>query len=254
MPLAHRDAADRDAGQVHRHHRLRAALAQVAVGAALHDPEQRLVAAARVRLRAALEPRERAAHARARELLVGRVRRALVERHDDVGAERVLDLDRALGRELDRRAVDLALEAHAAVGDLGLRQREHLEAAAVGEDRAVPAHERVQAAELRHELLAGPQREVIGVREHDLAAGRGDLLGRHRLHRAVRADRHERGRRERPVRRRERARARVAAPALEREAERLRGGGAHGSNVRWQTASNPGSLASVADAAVCPQP
>jgi hypothetical protein len=71
VPFADRDAADRDAGQIHRHHRLRTARAQLAVGAALHDPEQRLAAAARVLLRAALEPRERAAHAGARERLVG---------------------------------------------------------------------------------------------------------------------------------------------------------------------------------------
>jgi hypothetical protein len=117
---------------------------RVAIGAALHDPEQRLAAAARVLLRAALEPASvRRTPVRA-SALVGRIRRALVERHDDVGAERLLDLDRALGVSSSGRAVDLAREAHAAVGDLGLRQREHLEAAAVGEDRSVPAHERVQ--------------------------------------------------------------------------------------------------------------
>ena len=45
-----------------------------------------------------------------------------------------------------------------------------LEAAAVGEDRAVPAHEAVQAAQFGDQLVAGPQGEVIGVAEDDLGA------------------------------------------------------------------------------------
>ena len=101
VPLAHRDAADRVAREVERAERLGARLAQVQVRAPLHDAEERLVVRALVRAQAALEPGERAAHARLRERLVGRVRRALVERHDHVGAELVLDLDRALGREID---------------------------------------------------------------------------------------------------------------------------------------------------------
>ena len=47
--------------------------------------------------------------------------------------------------------------------DHALGQAEDLKAAAVGEDRPVPAHERVQAAERRDSLLARPQREVIRV-------------------------------------------------------------------------------------------
>ena len=82
-------------------------------------------------------------------------------------------------------------------------QREDLEAAAVGQDRAVPAHEGVQPAELADERFAGAQRQVIGVREHDLGAGGAHLIGRQRLERAVRADGHEGGRREAAVRRRE---------------------------------------------------
>ena len=48
------------------------------------------------------------------------------------------------------------------------RQGEHLEAAAVGENGAVPTHKLVKAAHLPHHVVAGPQVEVIGVGKLDL--------------------------------------------------------------------------------------
>ena len=64
-------------------------------------------------------------------------------------------------------------KAHALLGDLAdLGQAHHLEAAGVGEDRPVPAHEAVQAAEPRDALGAGAQHQVIGVAEDDVGAGR----------------------------------------------------------------------------------
>ena len=103
------------------------------------------------------------------------------------------------------------------------RQREDLEAAAVGQDRTLPAHEGVQPAELLDERLARAQRQVVGVREHDLGAGRAHLIGRQRLERAVRAHRHEGGRREAPVRRREAAGAGEPAAGVEIERKVSRG-------------------------------
>ena len=71
---------------------------------------------------------------------------AFVQHHLDVGAQQALDFHRAFGREKFLRAVDMRLEAHALFGDLAqLRQRHHLEAAGIGEDRPLPAHEFVQA-------------------------------------------------------------------------------------------------------------
>ena len=55
-------------------------------------------------------------------------------------------------------------------------QAEELKAAAVGQDRAVPAHEAVQPAERGDDLFAGPQREMIGVAQHHLRAGGAELL------------------------------------------------------------------------------
>ena len=72
-----------------------------------------------------------------------------------------------------------------------VRQAEDLKAAAIGEDRAVPAHEGVQTAQLGHDLFARPQREVIGVGQHHLGAGAAELLDLQSLDRGQRADRHE---------------------------------------------------------------
>ena len=63
-------------------------------------------------------------------------------------------------------------EGDAVFGQLAqLGQRHDLKAAAIGQDRAGPAHEFVQAAEPRHPFGAGPQHQVIGVAEDDVGAG-----------------------------------------------------------------------------------
>ena len=51
-------------------------------------------------------------------------------------------------------------------------EAEDLEAAGVGEDRAVPVHEPVQPARVCDDVGAGAQEEVVGVGEHDLRADR----------------------------------------------------------------------------------
>ena len=72
-----------------------------------------------------------------------------------------------------RAVVDVA-ERDAVVVDGGERvaEREDLEAARVGQDRPVPAHEPVQPAELGDQLVAGPEVQVVGVAEQDLRAER----------------------------------------------------------------------------------
>ena len=91
-----------------------------------------------------------------------------------------------------------------------LGEAEHLEAAAVGQDRARPADEAVQAAAPRDQLVARPQQQVIGVGEDDLGARILEVAMPNRLDRALRADRHERRRLDDAVRRLELAEARRA--------------------------------------------
>ena len=128
------------------------------MGAPLDDPEERLVGAGVGGL-AALGPGDGAVDGPGDRIFVGGQGRAVVEAHGDVGAEGLLNLDRALGGQLQKPAVEVRAEGRAAVGDFGpLGQAEDLKAPGIGEDRAVPAHEFVQAAEPRDGLLAGPER------------------------------------------------------------------------------------------------
>ncbi len=49
-------------------------------------------------------------------------------------------------------------------------QAENLEAARVGENRARPGHETMQAAKLAHLLHSGPQIKMVGIPQKDLYA------------------------------------------------------------------------------------
>ena len=133
------------------------------------------------------------------------------------------------GREKCSAAVDMRLEAHALFGDLAqLRQRHHLEAAGIGQDRPLPVHEFVQAAQPRDALRAGPQHQVIGVAENDVGAGLAHGLRQHRLHRRRRADRHEGGRADVAARRCDHAGARRAVRRVDGQREMLMGAGIAG--------------------------
>ena len=82
---------------------------------------------------------------------------------------------------------------HALLGDFAhFTQREHLEAAGVGEDWFIPLGKVVEVAVGFDHIGAGAQPEVKGVAQDDLGANLFDRLGRHALDRAVGADRHER--------------------------------------------------------------
>ena len=147
-------------------------------------------------------------------------RRAFVEHHLDVGAEQALHLDGPLRRQLHGRPVDMRLEGDALLVDAPeLRQRHHLVAAGIGEDRLLPMHELVQAAEPGDALGAGPQHQVISVGEDDVGAGRGDVLGEHGLDRGAGADRHEGWRADEAARRGDGAGARLAVARFECEGE-----------------------------------
>ena len=159
----------------------------------------------------------RALH-RARRVLALHVEgRALVERERDVRAERGLHLHRRLGAheplppvgvgaEADALLLDRdhhRLAAVAAALDLlrhrAVAHREHLVAAGVGDDRPSPAHELVEPAHLRDQLVAGLDEQVEGVAEHHVVAQLGDLRRVQRLDRGGRGQRHEGGRPHRTV-------------------------------------------------------
>ena len=178
--------------------------AQVLVLGALNHAEQRLVGLTHALSGQALvlsdAPQRPQAGAFERLLLVaaGVVEGGqLVEGEHDVGTDLVLNLHGHLGGEAVNRAVNVRLEVHAvvvnvgeaflalrhvvvaegaAVGALSVRDGTHvdylleagaqahdLEAAGVGEGGAVPVHERTQAACRVEDFGAGLQVQVVGV-------------------------------------------------------------------------------------------
>ena len=72
-----------------------------------------------------------------------------------------------------------------------MRQRENLKSARVGQHGAIPTHETVDAAGAPENFRARPQQQVIGVGEQNLRARIFERAGQLRLHRRLRADRHE---------------------------------------------------------------
>ena len=113
-------AADRDPVDAGRGDRLGRLAPQVLVDAALDDPEDGLAGGpvGAVPVEAAVEPAVGALGRAGGVVAVGVERRALVEDERDVGAERGLDLHRALRREELLGAVDVGAEADALLGDL----------------------------------------------------------------------------------------------------------------------------------------
>ena len=189
--LADAEAADAEAGEIHAGDRLRALDAKVAKHAALHDAKQRLILA-RVRVLAALRPAVRALHRVDRVFPVGRIRRALVKAHRDIRAEALLHVHDRFRRKEVLAAVDMGAEHHAVfLNIVDLRKRKHLKSAAVGQNRAIPVHEFVQAACLLHELVPGPKIEVVRVAEDDVRAHVHEVARGHRLDGRLRADGHE---------------------------------------------------------------
>jgi hypothetical protein len=141
--------------------------------AALDDAKEiagRFAVAVVVRM-AARGPAHRSFHGLARLLLGGGPRRAVVEGHRNVGAERALHVHRVFGRQRDFAAVDGRAEAHAFLRDLAQRrQAEYLETAGIRQDRPLPVHEAMQPAVRADHLHPRTQHQVEGVAEDDLRA------------------------------------------------------------------------------------
>ena len=88
-----------------------------------------------------------------------RIGRAFVELHLNVGAEKVLHLDGALGHQVVKGSVDVGPERDAPFGNgAELAKRHDLVAAGVGQDRPIPAHEAVQAA--KRAIRSAPGRSM----------------------------------------------------------------------------------------------
>ena len=189
LRLSDGDAADRVSIETDLHERLRTLATEVCECRALHDAEFH---PRRRHLLAPARPAQRALPALRGVIVFARIRRAFVEQHADVRAERRLDFHRGLRPDETRRSVEMTLKMHAFLRDLAqLREAENLEAARVREDRPIPRHEAMQPAEMPDDLDAGPDEKMVGISENDLRAELPQFLRRHGLHRGLRPDRHE---------------------------------------------------------------
>jgi hypothetical protein len=107
----------------------------------------------------------------------------LIERHDNVASERPLDLHRKFRRESMRAAIKMGLESHSFVVDLvQSRERKHLEAAAIGQNRSRPVHEAMEFTKSLDARVTGAKIKMIGVSKQDLRADPGELPSRHSLY------------------------------------------------------------------------
>ena len=112
----------------------------------------------------------------------------------------------------------MAAKLDAFFGQLAqIGQAHHLITAAIGKDRAIPAHEIVQPAKPRNPFRTRAQHQVVGVAKDDVGAGRAHAFRFHRLHRCGRADGHEGGRAYLAALHPDRAGARAAIGRLESE-------------------------------------
>ena len=158
-----------------------------------------------------LRPAHRPLERLARAIVRRRMLEAFVEHHRDIRSELRLDVDGRFGRQQMLAAVEMRAKRRPFLVHFAPRGKtEDLIAAAVGEDRLVPADEPVKAAECADARGARPQIEMIGIGEDDLRAQVVEIAMRHRLHGALRADRHEGRRVHDAVRRRQHAAPRGA--------------------------------------------
>src|SRR6267154_870652 len=119
----------------------------------------------------ALQPAQRSLQRIACRGLVGASRNDMIECHRDICAERPLNLDGALRSQSAPAAIDMTLKLDAIFIDFAeALEGKDLKAARVGQQRPLPRHELVQAAELRDDVLARADVEVVRVREYDLRA------------------------------------------------------------------------------------
>ena len=106
----------------------------------------------------------------------------------------LLDGHGPLRRDGHQPAVDVRAEDGLLFGHFdAMGEAEQLEAAAIGQDRPVPAHEAVQPAQRGDDLFAGPQREMVGVAQDHLRPGGAELFDLQPLDAGLGADGHEGG-------------------------------------------------------------
>ena len=101
----------------------------------------------------------------------------LIKGNGDVGAERLLHLNRTLRRKEVHGTIEMTAELRTLLVDAHQRPKgDNLKSTRIGEDRSIPLHELVKTTEALYPLMSWAQIEVIGIRENDLRAKRLQIL------------------------------------------------------------------------------
>ena len=154
------------------------------------------------------------------EVVLRRIGRALIELHDDIRAQLLLDLHVRFGGPANLRAIVDRLEREPIFIELQrIGERKNLEPAAIGEDRTGIVHERMKPARLFDKIRTRPKRKMVRVRQDDLRADLMERLGANALYRCTCSNGHEQRRFHDAMRCFEAARTRVAARGFERVIE-----------------------------------
>ena len=191
LRLAYGQTADTITGKVQLCQLLHAHAAQLRIHTALHDTEHRLVLA-RMRFQTTLGPTGGTLGRTLSVIKISGIRDAFVKGHRDISAQCLLHLRRNLRREKLLAAVDMRTEHYALFGDFAhCTQAEYLKATTVGKHTAFIIHKLVQTASLAHQLVTRTQKQMIGIRQNNLAAHIIQLFRCQSFYRCLCADRHK---------------------------------------------------------------
>ena len=187
---AHGETLERRRG-IHLQDLMQVVPPQIQVRTALIDGKEALMLPQR-EIPAAAQPPRGARHALFQRSAIHATRRTFIQSHDDIGTQIRLNLHGAFGAQEMTGSIYMALKSDAFFTDLSHGgERKNLKAATVREDGSIPSHECVESAEPRHQFVAGPQTQVIGVAENHLRPDFPELRGRDALHRSLRSHGHE---------------------------------------------------------------
>ena len=134
------------------------------------------------------------------------IRGTLVELHDNVGAQLLLDVHVVFRRPTDFVTIIDGSERYAVVIELArVLKGKDLESTRIGEHWAIVGTKLMEATRLGNQICARAHCQVVGVRQHDLRTDFLQCLRANALHRSAGSNRHEQRGFNRTVRRFKRA-------------------------------------------------
>ena len=122
-----------------------------------------------------------------------RIFNTLVEGHNNISSQLILNLNGNFRRQPKRFVVFLMFKRHTFVIYFFPGQRKNLKSTGICQNRTVPAHETMQSAQLLHQISPWLVLQMIGVGKHDLGTCLFQLHHCHRFHSGGSSHRHKNG-------------------------------------------------------------